>query len=83
MIPLAVQQLLRERAEERRWHAEELAAVRDECARDCKSMSERMGELEASEKHAYDELESAWKQYHEVCAQKEALHDVLVASMKR
>ena len=28
---------------------------------------------------AYDELEKAWKEYHEMRAQKDALHDALIA----
>ena len=41
-----------------------------------------MEELKASEEGAYNELEKAWQLYHEVCAQKDALHNALVA-MKR
>ena len=36
-IPLLMQHTLRERAEERQQHAEELRSVRDECANDCKT----------------------------------------------
>ena len=61
---------------------EVLKRAREECARDCKSMSLRMDQLKESEEEAYNELEKAWKEYHEVRAQKEALHEALVA-MKR